>query len=1127
MKKNSNNWIDRHRYVLKKALMAMKLTTFIFLVSTFSLLASGTYSQNTRISLDMKNAQIKEVLLKIENSSEFFFIYNNQLVDVDRTVTVKANDERIKDILVEIFSNQQVEFQVADRKIVIVPSVISSNNVQQQKSVSGKVSDSSGGSLPGASVVVKGTTTGVITDMDGKYTILKVPENATLQFSFVGMKPQEIIVAGKSVINVVLVEDAIGLEEVVAIGYGTSKKADLTGSIVSADLNQFKESPNSNILQSLQGSLPGITIGQVASAGAEPSISIRGKNTLSGNESPLVVVDGIIYRGRLSDINPNDIQSVDVLKDPSSKAIYGAQAANGIVMVTTKTGKKNQKTEIRYSGFYSIQNPIKSRRNLNREEFLQAGREADYKNGFTGPDYTTPNTAWNYGQVAVLGSVAFAGFNDGTDFNWYNATTNNNSYNTDHQLSIRGGSENTSFFVSGGYADALGWVINDNYTRKTARINIDTKLQSWLTMGISTSGAFSDFSGQSPNLGSLPVMTPLVQPKNADGDYIYQPLDNGFVNPFIQVQADDRDRQNNISALVYASIDVPYIKGLNYRVNYSNNYRWSLHDNSDLFGAGLTGSAYKNNSNTLDVSLDNILTYEKRFGATQEHKIKATMVVGYNTNEYAFTKASSSGFTNLATSYNSLQQGVLPLVESSAWKESFISQTGRINYDYRSKYLLSASIRRDGFSGFAANHKTALFPSFGLGWIMNEESFLKNSQIIDLLKLRGSYGVNGNITSRYSSLARFSSNIGTAYLYDGSQYVFGDGAKTETGVYVSTLANKDLKWELTKGLNVGFDFGILKNRISGNVDFYSSKTNDLLWDLVLPIATGFSSIKSNIGEIQNTGVEVVLNFNPVKTKNFNWDLGVNFAKNTNKINKLLGQDKNGDGKEDDLVVNGLFIGKSIGSVYTYVKEGIYQIGETPLAGFSVGGYKFKDISGPDGTPDGKISAEYDKTIIGRSEPDYQIGITNNFTYKAFSFKFFITSIQGGIGMNEPWNDPNGFYGKTSTVLTTNRFNDIDSWSPSNPNAKYSLPGITSPVSFSPYQDRSFIRLQDVSFSYNLTKELLSKAGINDLKFFISGKNLLTFTKWDGWDPETGAGLGISNSGLPVMKSITLGVEVAF
>lgn len=1102
----------------------MKLTVLIFLISTFSLMAGQSYSQNTRVSMNMKNVQIKDVLLKIENTSEYFFIYNNQLVDVDRTVSVNADNEKVKDILTDIFKDQQIEFQVTDRKIVISP--LDNVNSQTQSKVSGRVTDSSKATLPGVSVVIKGTTNGTITDSDGKYILNNVPANSTLQFSFVGMKTQEIVIGNQTVINVVLEEETIGLEEVVAIGYGTVKKADLTGAIVSADLSQFKESPNTNILQSLQGSLPGITIGQIASAGAEPSIQIRGRNTLSGNESPLVVVDGIIYRGRLSDLNPNDIQSVDVLKDPSSKAIYGAQAANGIVMVTTKGGKKDQKTEIRYTGFYSMQSPVKNRRNLNREEFIQAGREADYTKGFIGPDFTQPNPAWDYGQVAVLGAGAFAGYNNGTDFNWYESTTNT-SYKTDHQLSIRGGSGNTSFFFSGGYADALGWVINDNYTRKTARMNVDTKVNNWLTFGTNTFASFSDFSGQSPNLGSLPVMTPLVQPKDANGNYIYQPLDNGFVNPFIQVQADDRDQQNNISSMVYTSIDVPFIKGLNYRVNFSNNYRWSKHDNSDLYGAGLTGSAYKNNSNTLDVSLDNILTYDKRFGSGEIHGLKATLVAGFNTNKYDFTRASATNFSNLSLSYNSLQQGVLPLVESSAWEEKYISQTGRINYDYNRKYLLSASIRRDGFSGFAENHKTAIFPSFGLGWIVNEESFLKNSRIVNLLKVRGSYGVNGNITSRYSSLSRFGSDIGLAYQYNGSQYVFGDGGTTQTGVYVSTLANKDLRWELTKGLNIGADFGLFKNRISGNIDYYTSKTNDLLWDLILPIATGFSSIKSNVGEIQNSGIEVVLNFIPVQTTDLKWELGINFSKNTNKINTLLGLDKNGDGKEDDLVANGLFIGKSIGSVYTYVKEGIYQIGETLPAGYSVGSYKFKDISGPDGTPDGKITSEYDRTIIGKTEPDYQVGITNAIIYKSFSLKFFITSIQGGIGKNEPWNDPNGFYGKTSTVLTTNRFNDIDSWSPTNPNAKYSLPGITLPVTYSPYQDRSFIRLQDVSFSYNFSKELLSKLKVADLKLFVSGKNLITLTKWDGWDPETGAGLAISNTGLPVMKSLTLGLEVAF
>lgn len=1112
-----------HRSYAQKLLLIMKLSSILLLLFTLPAAASG-YSQSDKIKLTSHSGTIADVIEAIENQTEYKIFYKTDQVNVYASLKVQDLETTVGSLLDETLENSDLTYSVVGKIIVLQKE--SKEQFAAGKKITGKVTDKTGGPLPGVTVVIKGTTTGTTTDVNGVYTINDVPDEAILVFTYIGMTTQEFSIAGKTSIDVILEDASVGLSEVVVIGYGTSKKADLTGAIVSADLKQFRESPNTNIIQSLQGSLPGVTIGQIAAAGAEPDIKIRGRNTLSGNDNPLIVVDGVIYRGRLSDLNPNDIQSVDVLKDPSSKAIYGAQAANGIVMVTTKGGKKNQKTQVTYSGFYSMQSPIKNRRNLNREEFINAGRDTDYTHGFLAPDYIQPNPAWDYGQVTVLGSWAFAGYNNGSDYNWYEETTNPSS-KKNHQLSVKGGSDKTSFFFSGGYSDELGWVINDNYKRITTRMNVDTKVYDWLSIGTNTFGSFSNFSGQSPNLSSLPVMMPIAQPKNDKGDYVYQPMDNAYVNPFLQVQADDYDHQNNISSLVYALINVPKIEGLTYRVNYSYNYRWSAHNNSDKYGQNQTGSAYKISNNTNDVSLDNILTYDKRFGANKIHGIKATIVAGFNTNQYSYTKSSATGFSNLNLSYNSLQSGVNPLAESHAWNESFLSQTARIGYDYNGKYLLSASLRRDGYSGFSENHKTAVFPSVGLGWIITKEALLENIKVIDLLKIRGSFGVNGNTTSRYSSLARLTSDIGASYLYNGSQYVFGDGGTTQTGVYVSTLANKDLTWEQTHGYNIGVDFGFFDSRITGNVDYYISKTKDLLWDLILPSATGFTSIKSNVGEIQNSGLEFVLNIKAVQKEDWNWVLGFNYAKNNNKINHLLGQDNNEDGKEDDLIANGLFIGQSIGSVYTYIKEGIYQIGDVVPTGFSVGGYKFKDISGPDGIPDGKISAEYDRTIIGKAEADYQFGITNTVSYKGFALKFFINSIQGGIGKNEPWNDPQGFYGKTSTVLYTNRYNDIDSWSPTNPDAEYALPGITSPVSFSPYQNRSFIRLQDVSLSYTFDQDLLKKAKISDLRVFASGKNLFTSTKWDGWDPETGAGLEVSNSGLPVMKSFTLGLEVSF
>lgn len=986
----------------------------------------------------------------------------------------------------------------------------------QSQQVSGTITTMDNVSLPGVNIIEKGTTNGVVSDFDGNYTITVTDANAVLIFSSIGFVPQEITVSGRTTINLVMEEDIQSLDEVVLIGYGTQRKQDLTGAIVSADLEQFQEAPNTSVLQALQGSLPGITIGQTSTAGAEPNIQIRGQSTLNGNQSPLIVLDGVIYRGRLTDLNPKDIESVDVLKDPSSKAIYGAQAANGIVIVSTKKGKTAQKPVFNYSTFYAVQSPTNTRRTMNREQYLRAARDLDWENGFLGPDFTRENPDWTLEDDTFFLPPLLEGLANGTDFDWFGEVTNP-GYTMDHQLSIRGSSERTSYYISGGLTKQVGWMLNDNFDRQTVRVNIDTKLTDWLTIGANTFGSFSDFSGVSPNLRSLVLMSPLVTPRDADGEFIINPLADLRVNPFLQSLQDDRDNLNNISAVFYASIDVPQIPGLNFRINYSNNYRWTLRGNSDIYGAGLTGTAFKQTNSTHDVLLDNILTYEKRFGTNQDHKLTATLVAGFNTIDFEQTRAQGTNFSNLALSYNSLEQAVIQEIFSDAWEERFTAQTGRINYDYKGKYLINSSLRRDAFSGFSENNKSALFPSVGLGWVMSNEGFLNTSKTINLLKFRGSFGSNGNLTDRYSSLARITAP-------ESSRYVFGDGGSTINGQTVASLANNDLKWERTDGINIGVDFGLFQNRISGTIDYYQSTTNDLLWDFILPEISGFNRIRANIGEIENTGLEFVLNFSPVRSTDFSWDFGVNFATNQNQIKSLLGEDRDGDGREDDLIANGLFIGESIGTVFDYEVDGLYQIGDTDIPdGWQPGFQRLVDQDGEEG-----ITPEGDRRILGRQEPAYQFGITNSLVYKNFSFKFFINSIQGGrdgyLGQNNPWE---GGYDSPANAQNSNKFTDVDFWTPNNPNATYRRPGLLGPVTARRFFDRSFIRLQDISLAYNLPNKVLESMGFQGLKLFLSGKNLITLTDWEGWDPETGQGLDAAFDGLPVMRSITFGLDLSF
>ena len=721
---------------------------------------------------------------------------------------------------------------------------------QSSQTVSGRVNDETGQPLPGVTLLVKATTNGTTTTADGNYRLSVPTGNATLVVSYLGYLTQEISVGDRTAIDIKLMPDSKVLNEVVVVGYGTQQRKDLTGSIASANLVAFKESPNVSILQSLKGALPGLTIGQTNRAGDEASINIRGTSTLNGDTSPLIVVDGIIFNGRLSDINPADVASVDVLKDPSSKAIYGSQAANGVVLVTTKTGRASTKPTITYSGSYAISSPTINAKLLRRDAFLEKIRDVNYLTAFTKESgYTAPNPAWAFANSELF-PISLAGEKAGNDYDWYGELTQDASIQS-HNLSISGGSDKTNYFMSGGYTNEKGLIRNDDYARYTVRINLDTEVTKWLTLGANTSGAFTNFFKDAPDMNSIVGTSPLVNPRDANGNFIINPIGDFNVNPFLSAENDRSEVQSRLVGNFYGVIRIPALPGFSYRLNFGNNLKYFKNYTSSIYGAGQTGSAAKNDATQYEQTLDNILNYTRSFG---KHNINATAVYGCNMVNFNRTTASGTGFSDLNLSYNSLQQAEVQKISSEAWQEALLYQLGSLSYNYGSKYLIKATVRRDGFSGFSKNNKTGIFPSIGVGWVVSEESFFK-IPVINFLKLRGSYGENGNKVSRYSSLARASAT-------DDSKYVFGDGGLTAIGRSVSSLANSDLRWERTRGINIGLDFAILNNRIDGNVEYYNSNTNDLLWQQTLPQTSGFQNVFTNLGQLNNTGFEFMLHGQP-------------------------------------------------------------------------------------------------------------------------------------------------------------------------------------------------------------------------------------------------------------------------
>ncbi|RYE22932.1 MAG: SusC/RagA family TonB-linked outer membrane protein, partial [Sphingobacteriaceae bacterium] len=707
---------------------------------------------NKKINLTIKNKSINEALKVLSQTNQVQFVYNQDIIPKKEKVSITANNEALKQVLDQLLIKYNISYQVYKSKIILVDAeklttniggTIVKSNVQAIP-VTGKVTDETKLPLIGVSVKVKGTNIGTQTDLDGNYS-LNVPDNtAILVFTYIGFNSQEIPVNDRTNVSVQMKAQANSLSEVVVVGYGTQKRSDVTGAVASANLEDFRNAPNTNIAQSLQGTVPGLNVGQVTSAGSTPPISIRGTNTISGNANVLIVLDGIQYNGSLESINPDDIASIDVLKDASSTAVYGAQAANGVLLITSRKGKKNQNPRISFSSSYATQTPTGSLRPMNRQEYLDHVRDLYYDEAYLAPSYTQPNPAFNLASKLDASMVDASGNIVANDYNWYNQGTHT-GHIIDNQLSVSGGGDKFNYLLSGNMTDQSGFIKNDLFKRKGIRVNLESQATSWLKLGIQSFGSFVNKDGAEPNLSNLVRLSPLVVPYDASGNLIPYPTNSTLTNPFLNYAADDYERHNYLFANIYTEINFPFVKGLTYRLNFGNNYRINLHNSANVYGAGLTGEAYKNSEYYYDYTLDNILTYNRTF---DKHDISATLLYGSIQRSDNYTSADATAFSRLTLGYNSLEQGTNQFTNSDAWKEALEYQMARLNYKYDNKYLLTTTIRRDGFSGFAANHKYGYFPSVALGWIVTNEPFFKTDWV-DNLKVRVGYGVSGNQTSRY------------------------------------------------------------------------------------------------------------------------------------------------------------------------------------------------------------------------------------------------------------------------------------------------------------------------------------------------------------------------------------------
>lgn len=989
---------------------------------------------------------------------------------------------------------------------------------QSQIQISGKVVESSGDILPGVSVLEKGTTNGVITDSDGNYKIKVSGANSVLQFSFIGFTTQEIVVGSQTMINITLTVETKNLDEVVVVGYGTMKKSDLTGSVSRTVISDNASLSTTNLISALSGSAAGVNIQASGLSGSEPNLSIRGATSLSASDRPLIVLDGIIYNGDISSININDIESVDILKDASAAAVYGSRSANGVLLISSKKGK-SEKPTISFNMSYGFQgmtnNPMKV---MDGEQYALRLVDYEYQQSLYNWYKTNPTSPEGKPVRPDITDRSFVAsklktqeerdnYLAGKEIDWVKEvlqTAPIQNYN----LSFSGKTERSNYYISGSYANENGILKNDQFSRYTLHSNIESKITNWLNIGVNTSYSFRDYSGLEADLGNgITAGARAASPwaNNRIGSPRYDMFLTGekyMPYPLNNLYVDNSDTRNDLFLIGTAKITVPWVKGLTYEFNYSNNY--SSRNNNTFSpettpgGAANKGKAVKKPFEQRNSVVNNIVSYLRTFGS---HQLNATLLYSWEDGKSQSSVLNAEGFDNPALGYNNMGLGTIATVSSNAWQQNSLSYMARANYTYKSRYMITGTVRRDGYSGFGPNSKFATFPSVSLGWVATEESFLKDIKWI-YLKLRASYGKNGNQgIGRYSS---FSTMEAKSYVFGPASYI---------SVYPKALGNKDLAWEETSSLNFGVDYGFFNNRISGYIELYNATTKNVLVKRELPPTSGYTNVWANIGGIENNGIEINLN-----SVNLNgsllWTSNFNFSLNRDKITKLYG------GQNDQDVGNSWFVGEPIKAIYDYefagglwTEEDLYN--QKTYPNWYPGQYKYVDQN-----DDRVIEATNDRKVIGYKTPNYRFSINNVFSYNKFSLSVMINSIQGGNGyfmednaavVNTQWNSDN--------VIRVNASAVRPYWTPdngvNNATGIYNNPVVTSGI----YESRSFVRLQDVTLSYNFNAKLLKKINVESCQFFLSGRNLYTWTKWSGWDPEN------AESETPLMRNVTVGIKL--
>ena len=1121
---------------IKKLLLVMRIVSFLILV--LAVHASATvYSQQTRLTFDMKGVTVREILRQIEDQTEYKFIFQSERLDVNRKVDIKVQQETVDAILDQLFKRKGIGYVITDKNLIIInpPGRNGSNDLdplkgQQRKTLTGKVVNAQGDPIPGATVAVKGTTKGTITDADGNYSISNVNAGSVLLFSFVGMETREVVVGDRNLLNVTLNDETIGLEEVVAVGYSTAKKSDLTGAISTVKIAEIKDTPANNLSSALSGRMAGVTVQQNGgSPTAGVAIRIRGTGTLNNND-PLVVVDDIIGAD-LNNVNPGDIESISVLKDAAAAAIYGSRAASGVIIVRTKRGKFGDDLRLSVDAYYGLSGVSK------KMNVLSAGQLATIYNEASDNDGTEPLIDFSDpGSMRDVTNWQDEVFRTATDQNYV--------------VGITGGGEKSSFNLSFNLKNTDGILLNTFNKRYTFRLNSDHRVSSLLKVGESLSLTYSDYKSintRSDNSGAILetlAMHPDIPVYDENGAYSGVPSSNyGDVeNPVGLLKRNNGySRGYKLEGNVYGQLHI--LDGLQAKSSYSLTYYSTDIKNFSPIIPEAGRPSYENalrqrRELTTNWLWENTINYDKTFG---KHNISAVAGVTAQHWEYSDLTGRRTDYLDEDKSFWYLNAGSTTTYANGGYQEyGLVSFLSRVNYIYNDKYLFGATLRADGSSRFTKENRWGYFPALSAGWRISQENFMKNIHWIDDLKLRSSWGILGNqdvdLYQTYST-----------YVIDdinGNYYFGNSGENIINGYYRGTLANKELKWESTRQFNVGFDATLFSQRVLLDIDYFDKRTSDIL--INPPVLGAFGTTDApytNAGKVMNKGLEAVLTYRSPKKGNrdFSYEASFNFTTYKNKVTSLGNNNQPiyGPSFRDNFTITRTQVGSPIASFYGYKTDGIFKSQEDVENYINTSGAQIQPDAQPgdfrfvDVNKDGSITSE-DRTDLGNAVPDFSYGLNFSCWYKNFDFNVFFQGVQG-IDTWYAMRYQLGFAGLRYNYLQEvwNRWNSTNT-SASTPRVTWADPNNNKRPSDYYVENGSYLKLKNITIGYTVPESLTSRLKIQKLRVYLSGRNLFTITNYPGYDPELGLEdgsndleAGVDRGQYPQSRSFYFGVNMTF